>query len=169
MLPHAGGRPVESPPLAIDAKAFWDSACGLYERAGVASLCLELQDGLFDFNVNLLLLACYKGDRGQQLELTHWQLIHARIGPWQNQMMQPLRTVRRESKAWDPALYQQLKKAELAAERLEQTLILTVLTDQTLAQGATVEDNLQTLATSLGAQDDPSVQRRLRRLTELAA
>ncbi|SDS86246.1 TIGR02444 family protein [Halopseudomonas litoralis] len=94
-----------------------DYAGRLYTQPGVKVLLLGLQDEAGQ-DVLLLLTACWLGARGSVADQALWQSLHARQRPWRQQVIEPLRQVRR-SLAGDPvaaALREQVKACELAAE-----------------------------------------------------
>ncbi|MCW2236253.1 TIGR02444 family protein [Azospirillum canadense] len=98
----------------------WDFSLAVYARPGVPAACLDLQDrrGL---DVNVLLLAAWAGLAcGVRLSADELARIDATIAPWRAEVIQPLRAVRRRVKGEDQALYERLKAAELAAERIQQ-------------------------------------------------
>ena len=109
----------------------------LYGRAGVEAACLDLQDrrGL---DVAVLLHACWLGTRARVLCVTM---------PWRNEVVRPLRRVRRRLKAGlegmprelSEPVRQQVKAAELAAERALLALLADVPDG---GGGGTVADNL---------------------------
>lgn len=89
----------------------------LYAWPGVEPLLLELQDAAGQ-DVLLLLTACWLGVRGSPADGPHWQLLQGRQTPWRQQVIEPLRQVRR-SLTGNPAaaaLRAQVKDCELAAE-----------------------------------------------------
>lgn len=102
---------------------FWDYSLNLYRRPGIAQLCIDLQDR-YGANVNLLLFACWVGNRGRQLDGSKLRAVRAEISDWHTRVTQPLRTRRR---ALDPAgagtarEKQRLLAEELDAEQEEQT------------------------------------------------
>lgn len=95
----------------------------LYAQPGVEALLLGLQDEDGE-DVLLLLTACWLGSRGVAVDQRLWQSLHARQRPWRQQVIEPLRQVRR-ALTGDPGaltLREQVKACELAAEwhQLEQ-------------------------------------------------
>ncbi|WP_193073331.1 TIGR02444 family protein [Pseudomonas sp. FME51] len=89
----------------------------LYAQPGVETLLLSLQDEAGE-DVLLLLTACWLGSRGVAADQALWQSLHARQSPWRQQVIEPLRQVRR-SLTGDPGavtLRDQVKACELAAE-----------------------------------------------------
>lgn len=101
--------------------SLWDWATEVYDRPGVAALCLQLQDQ-FAQNVPYLLWAAWSGASEDALLAKAIALCQA----WDLTALKPLRQVRRALKAEPPlmeasgqaALRQQIKAAELAAEQL---------------------------------------------------
>lgn len=105
---------------------FWQFSLAFYGRDGVAETCLRLQDeqGL---DVNLVLFCLWAGSRGQRLEAEHFALIAAEAATWQQEVVAPLRQVRRWLKgkgqgeaSMQDALRQVIKEQELRAEAIEQ-------------------------------------------------
>lgn len=101
----------------------WDYALELYRQPGVEALCLELQDH-WGADVNLLLWLCWLEREGLAINDTRLYLAQARIAPWQTEIVQPLRRMRRHIKQHygtkDPAMEasrQAIKAAELKAEK----------------------------------------------------
>ena len=118
--------------LERQASDFWSFGLALYDRS--APLCLELQDrGGRD--VNLLLLCCWCGMvRGLALQAADLAALEAALEPWRSEVVQPLRAVRRFLKGDSLAagLREQVKAAELAAERVAQRRLLAALPDKML-------------------------------------
>lgn len=116
---------------------FWDFALDVYRKPGVSDACLRLQESQH-LDVNLLLFVCWIGASGSGV-LTRHDIQHcmAAVGPWHEQVVKPLRGVRRVMKggfATAPAdLTDQLRRAiqarEIDAEHIEQ-LILTATIDR---------------------------------------
>src|SRR5690606_29654591 len=89
----------------------------LYAWPGVEPLLLEHQDAAGQ-DVLLLLTACWLGVRGSPADGHHWQLLQAQQAPWRQQVIEPLRQVRRAltGNHAAAALRAQVKECELAAE-----------------------------------------------------
>ena len=105
---------------------FWDFSLSVYARSGVPAACLDLQDrrGL---DVNVLLFAAWAGlGCGVRLSAEELARADSAIAPWRAEVVRPLRAVRRRVKGEDAALYEQLKAAELAAERIQQDRLFAV-------------------------------------------
>lgn len=137
---------------------FWEYSLNLYRRPGIAQLCIDLQDR-YGANVNIVLFACWVGNRGRQLDDNSLRAAVAEISGWNKRITQPLRTRRR---ALDPAVTgaaqekQRLLAEELDAEKEEQARLLNwygahrasleiVPPDQAIGQ------NLAIYLTTLGA------------------
>ncbi len=105
------------------AEGFWDFSLRSYRQAGVAELCLALQDQ-HGLDVNLLLVCCWAGANGVRLSPDQVNDLVSAGEPWQRQVVIPLRAVRRALKrcpsASAIALRQAVKANELEAERLQQ-------------------------------------------------
>lgn len=99
----------------------WTFALRLYTEPGVEQACLQLQDQGAD--VCMLLTACWLGRRGVTFEGARLASLTAICDPWQAQVVEPLRSLRRnwrEDARKDPALdglREQIKALELEAER----------------------------------------------------
>jgi uncharacterized protein (TIGR02444 family) len=108
--------------MAIDD--FPSFAEALYARAGVEQACLDLQDrrGL---DVPVLLHACWLGARARVLRAAESSAVVWKTMAWRNEVVRPLRRVRRRLKAGvenmprelSEPVRKQVKAAELAAER----------------------------------------------------
>jgi len=114
------------------ADEFWAFSLDLYAQPGVAAACLRLQDeqGL---DVNVLLLCCWLARSGRgRLSEDDLAAAEARATPWRRDIVAPLRAVRRALKSMPdggpgsgiPALYDELKRLELGAEREAQRRLL---------------------------------------------
>jgi uncharacterized protein (TIGR02444 family) len=108
---------------------FWTYSVLLYGRDGVAPACLELQDRL-DIDVNVLLFCCWAGSRGRALSETEIEGLIAATRPWRDEVVRPLRAVRRWLKTQDVApedaaerLREDVKAGELAAEAVQQAML----------------------------------------------
>ncbi|VXB93535.1 TIGR02444 family protein [Pseudomonas sp. 8O] len=100
----------------------WNFALELYARAGVEQACLELQEAGND--VCLLLTGAWLQRRGVRCLDERLQALQALAGPWQREVVTPLRQVRQDWRANAgqdaelAALREQVKKLELQAERI---------------------------------------------------
>jgi uncharacterized protein (TIGR02444 family) len=99
----------------------WNFALSCYARPGVEQTCLHLQDGGAD--VCLLLCALWLERRGVNADEERLGQLRGVAEPWQRQVVQPLRELRRGWKSaaqLDPQqarLREQIKALELEAER----------------------------------------------------
>lgn len=113
-----------------DANPFWDFAYGLYSRPGVADACLALQEAR-GVDVNVLLFCCWAGHCGRSLTTSELRLLMNKVAPWQREVVQPLRGVRRYLKGASPSsadvLRAEVKQQELAAERMQQDMLHAAL------------------------------------------
>ncbi len=118
------GRPVDDFP----DNPFWDFSLALYREPGVEEACIGLQDRL-GLDVNLLLYACWIAATGRGgLECDDWTRLIGDTAAWRNQVVEPLRAVRRHLKGRGDmpdaaALRERVKALELDAEHAEQLAI----------------------------------------------
>lgn len=99
----------------------WNFALACYARPGVEALCLRLQEGGAD--ICLLLCALWLERRRVACDGQRLDQLRAIAEPWQRQVVQPLRELRRGLKTpaqSDPQLArrrEQIKALELEAEQ----------------------------------------------------
>ena len=99
----------------------WSFSLDLYAKPGVEQTCLALQGA--GANVCLLLCGLWLEQRGVACTEQRLQQLQQWVGPWDTDVVQPLRTLRNQWKAralQDTALdslREQVKQLELAAER----------------------------------------------------
>ncbi len=112
------------------ASEFWDFSLEVYGRAGVAPACLALQESR-GIDVNLLLFGCWVGASGRGvLGSAEFARVLAATEPWQNQVVAPMRSVRRRLKTADAPrgnierVRRRIAAAELDAEHVEQLMIV---------------------------------------------
>jgi uncharacterized protein (TIGR02444 family) len=110
---------------------FWAFSLSVYASDGVAEECLALQERL-GLDVNLLLFAAYMGAvEGVRLAPKDIESANATVSDWHRDVVRPARDHRRALKAESEdianpsrvaaaALREQVKAAELAAEKYEQ-------------------------------------------------
>jgi uncharacterized protein (TIGR02444 family) len=112
--------------------AHWPFVVALYARPGVSQACLLLQDRA-GVDVNILLFALYAAvERGVVLAAHELQEMDAAVAAWRNDIILPLRSVRRRLKTGpEPApgdktevLRTQVKSCELDAERVELAVLM---------------------------------------------
>src|SRR5687767_2126598 len=106
---------------------FWRFSLAFYRQPNVADACIALQEEA-GVDVNLLLYLLWQAQQRRQLSPADVAAIEARIGPWRDATVIPLRSVRRALKS-PPALVappaaeafrNRIKAVELEAERLQQ-------------------------------------------------
>lgn len=99
---------------------FWDFSLAVYRRPGVPAACLDLQDRR-GADVNVLLFAAWAGAAcGVRLTGAELARLDAAVAPWREEVVRPLRAVRRRVKGEDDGLYVRLKAVEMEAERIQQ-------------------------------------------------
>jgi uncharacterized protein (TIGR02444 family) len=98
--------------------SLWEFAFTRYEYAGVAGLCLELQDEL-EADINMLLAGAWLGANDCSWQASNLSGIVAACAQWRTLCLLPLRQIRRDLKSLPGAegWYQRLKALELEAER----------------------------------------------------
>jgi uncharacterized protein (TIGR02444 family) len=107
--------------------AFWQFSLALYAQPGVADACLHLQDHA-GVDVNVLFYLLFLASRGRVVERLEAQQIEETAAAWREAVVAPLREIRRKLKmpvgAFAPtltsALRSDIKRIELAAERIQQ-------------------------------------------------
>ena len=139
------------------ADGFWDFSLNIYAAKGVASECFALQDE-YGADVNVLLFCAYLGVRGIELAPKDIGAIIAVTRPWYEAIVKSLRTARRAGKSFVEApsfperksatsLRTKVKALELAAERIEHSLLESWATDRLRApmrreRGSAVAKNI---------------------------
>lgn len=109
---------------------FWDYSLAHYARPEVARCCLGYQERL-GANVNLLLFCCWLGHCGELLSAETLKQAESQIACWDEQVVQPLRKVRRFANSSEHhrdrelvsavhELESRLRQVELMAEQLVQ-------------------------------------------------
>jgi len=135
----------------IASNPLWDYSVTVYSREGVAPVCIELQD-TFALDVNLLLYAAWLASRGRRLSQSHLGELAALIADWREQVITPLRSLRRQLRTIPGAqeIRAGTKALELRAERQQQAMMYAYY--QQAAELAVahhpLEDNLVLVARS---------------------
>lgn len=114
----------------------WSFSLSLYAAPGVEEACLTAQD-THGADVNLLLWAVWLAAQGHDLTMVELAGAQAATAPWRDEVVRPLRRVRRRLKSGPPpapdaateSLRDRIRSTELEAERLLQTL-LQILPEQ---------------------------------------
>ena len=117
--------------MTMQSTSLWDFSNQLYNREGIASVCLRLQDE-YRLDVNLLLFCCWCAHFERELPEETWEKILDFSNQWKSQVVQPLREVRKwmklESSPYSQenqffVLRDRIKMDELAAEKIHQDFI----------------------------------------------
>ena len=140
--------------MDLPGHPFWDHSLELYSRPGVAESCLRLQDRL-GLDINLLLYACWTAAEGAGRPSSgDWRRLVDETAAWREQVVEPLRAVRRFLK--DPpavpgsaGLRERVKALELEAEHAEQLAIAALAGPGVAAAG----DALATMLDYVGVLD----------------
>jgi uncharacterized protein (TIGR02444 family) len=110
---------------AAENRSCWDFVVELYAKPGVSQACLELQDRLGVDVSFLLTVLFYARHRSIDFSMEEIASLDRSISAWRNQVLIPLRQLRRSVKASDllnsptDEFYQRIKADELLAEQLE--------------------------------------------------
>ena len=114
----------------LTADALWSFSLAVYGRPDVPALCIDLQDR-HGADVNVVLALLFAGTRGIRLDAAAVAALDAAVRDWRDEVVVPLRAVRRrlkeEAGEAPQALRTTVKGAELAAERLEQRALAAAL------------------------------------------
>lgn len=120
--------------LELPASPFWTFTLAVYQKEGVSSACIALQDRL-GLDVNFLLLGLYAGSRGHKLGADEFTRIEERVAPWRKNVIHPLRAVRRwlkEQQLLEKAPSDQLRRGvlgfEIESEGVQQRLMEAAVT-----------------------------------------
>lgn len=150
-----------------DIASLWDFSLRLYARAGVADACLRLQDE-HGVNVNVLFWCIWLEWRGIALDAARLRSAQKSIHAWDQHYVVPLRQLRRRMKAefgtadaGIELVRQQIKQAELLAEKQLQSLLETLVQawDNTLsATPSTDGKNLHFYLQQLNVADSEIVK-----------
>lgn len=119
-----------SEPRSVPGSPFWTFSVRLYAKPGVADACLTLQDRQ-GVDVNLLFFMLWAGHSGRLLSTAEVRAFVELTEDWRSAVVVPLRLVRRVLRAPPAAvdaaaaaaLRQDIKKAELESERLQQAAL----------------------------------------------
>jgi uncharacterized protein (TIGR02444 family) len=103
---------------------FWDFSLAAYALEGVATNCLVLQDTC-GLDVNLLLYAAWLAQMNQRLSEEHLSATEAVIVDWRDQVVKPLRALRRQLQdyTWAAGVRDEVKALELRVEQQQQDLM----------------------------------------------
>lgn len=152
------------------AADLWRYACELYGREGSEQLLLGLQNDQ-GADVLLLIAACWVANLGLELEAGDWREVVAWQTPFRERVIEPLRQVRRNllAQTGRSALYEQVKAAELAAEKAQLMRLEEYLAQRgQVSAEQSVQAVLLACCAGQGIQADEKVERRLDSLAQLA-
>jgi uncharacterized protein (TIGR02444 family) len=120
---------------------FWRFSLRFYRQPGVADACIALQDGC-GVDVNILLLFLWLATAKRSVPLAAAQAVCAKAGSWRDDVVFPLRALRRKLKDGSSLVERsaaelfrtKIKAVELESERLQQEALFG------LAAGLATED-----------------------------
>jgi uncharacterized protein (TIGR02444 family) len=106
---------------------FWTFSLGYYRGAGVSEACLELQDSC-GVDVNVVLFLLWLATQKRHLAEVQVKALTEKVGPWQIDVVGPIRRLRRMLKSDAPLIDKgtaelfrtRIKAVELESERLQQ-------------------------------------------------
>lgn len=147
-----------------ESLSFWSWSLARYARPGAESLLLRLQDEC-GLNVNVLLWAVWCAEHFEAAPEIAFRKALDDVNAWQGRVTKPLCGIRRDLKSLADmdgadALRVQVKASELAAEKIEQTMLqktaLTLLaSDASRAPDDTERRARQNLATYAALANAP--------------
>lgn len=140
--------------------SFWKFSLAFYADPAIAGICIDLQDRHWS-DVNVVLFVLWCASRHRSLSPHELERVVASISGWQNDVVRPLRGVRRNLKqlAADLALAsiselrEAVKKQELEAEHLQQSLMEARFSDigsPAPDRAAAARSNVERYATFVG-------------------
>lgn len=118
----------------LGTNLFWDFSIEVYQVPHVEDGLILMQDR-HGLDVNLILLCCWLGGSGVRLKEKSMLTLLEKTTDWRQNIVEPLRQLRRVMKRDFPVLEgrstenvrQQIKKAELDAEKFQQDLLYEML------------------------------------------
>jgi uncharacterized protein (TIGR02444 family) len=162
---------------------FWDFSLDIYQVPEVAQACLDLQN-TYGLDVNLVLLCCWYGAAYGTLPAARLEQACQHSSKWRKNLVQPLRNARTwmkstgaegvaETSEFD-ALRQQIKQAELAAEKMQQHTLEKMVLELPLPSGrsrakAAIQANFEGLLALTGTHASPALNQMLAILSEASA
>ena len=155
---------------------FWDYSLRFYADPETKAACLDLQDR-FGADVNIVLYALYRASRGDQLDLGGLREADQAVAAWRDDVVRPLRQVRRALKPHPHALsaadqsrvHDRIKKLELEAEQAQQYhLEGLAIAATTISEDIAARANIATCAAYLEIDpSDPALATLLKRFQTL--
>ena len=140
---------------------FWRFSLRFYRQPGVAEACIALQDGC-GVDVNILLFFLWLATARRRVSPGLAQAVCAKAAPWRDDVVAPLRAVRRRlkdgSELVEPGTAERFRTAvktiELEAERLQQEALFALAaglaTEQALTTEAAARANVASYERVLG-------------------
>src|SRR5580658_7843866 len=95
---------------------FWRFSLRFYRQPGVADACIALQDGC-GVDVNILLFLLWLAGERRQIAAAEARAVCAAVGSWHDEVVVPLRTLRRLLKDHVPLV--ERNTAELFRTRIK--------------------------------------------------
>ena len=125
---------------------FWRFSLRFYRQPGVADACIALQDGC-GVDVNILLFFLWLALARRCVSLATAAAVCARVAPWRDDVVVPLRTLRRRLKEGSSLVERgaaelfrtRIKAIELESERLQQEAMFTLAAGLATENASTVE------------------------------
>jgi uncharacterized protein (TIGR02444 family) len=125
---------------------FWRFSLRFYRQPGVADACIALQDGR-GVDVNILLFLLWLAGERRQIAAAEARAVCAAVGSWHDEVVVPLRTLRRRLKDGMPLVERntvelfrtRIKAVELEAERLQQEALFALAASLATAAAPSVE------------------------------
>ena len=125
---------------------FWRFSLRFYRQPGVADACIALQDGC-GVDVNILLFLLWLATARRRVPLAAAQEVCARAAAWRDEVVVPLRTLRRRLKEGSSLVERgaaelfrtRIKAIELESERLQQESMFALATGLATENASAVE------------------------------
>jgi uncharacterized protein (TIGR02444 family) len=125
---------------------FWRFSLRLYRQPGVADACITLQDGC-DVDVNIMLFFLWLATQRRCVPADVARAVCAQAAPWRDDVVAPLRAIRRRLKGGSAlversqaaAFRTAIKAIELESERLQQEALFALAAELRTETSATIE------------------------------
>ncbi|MCI5074512.1 TIGR02444 family protein [Oricola sp.] len=150
------------------AEALWPFSLRFYDDAGTQKACLALQDQ-FGGDVNLMLWLLWRASKGEVIDASGVRQLDDLVKPWRNEVVQPLRALRRHMKERDlgpgreaqDGVRERIKAVELSAEKAQQAMLdaAEILPEAAASPADAAALNLQAYGGHLGAEFSDGVTR----------
>lgn len=131
---------------APQTNPFWTFSLGYYRGAGVSEACLKLQDNC-GVDVNVMLFLLWQASLKRQLGAVQVKALAEKVGPWQIDVIGPIRRLRRMlkgnalllDKGATELFRTKIKAIELEAERLQQEAMCAMAAGMTAEPAPSAE------------------------------